>query len=219
MAKGTWTALPGKAVSLFPYAAAWDSDRGVVIGYRSDGIFELGGKPRAWKKIVAAGRGMFGYHNSCAYDARHKALVTFGTNRNSNDVVVYRPATGEHKKMPTPGVRPPKDQHSPMAFDPRIGKTVVVVDRVLAPADATPAQRRKAGSRAEVWLYDLGADAWQQVPSATLPIGCGMNYNMEYDPHHKVLLLVTGTYGKSTVVRALRVDPAKTAQPAAKKSP
>ena len=96
-----------------------------------------------------------------------------------------------------------------MAFDPRIGKTVVVVDRVIASPDATPAQRRKARRRAEVWLYDLGKDAWQQVPTATLPVGCGMNYNMEYDPHHKVLLLVTGTYGKSTTVRALRVDPKK----------
>ncbi len=217
MAKGTWTALPGKAVSLFPFAAAWDSDRGAVIGYRSDGIYELGGQPRAWKKITAAGRGMFGYHNNCAFDARHKALVTFGTNTNSNDIVVYRPATGKHEKMPTPAARPPKDQHSPMAFNPRIGKTVVVIDRTIAPADA--AKRRKAERQAEVWLYDLGADAWQQVPSATLPVGCGMNYNMEYDPHHKVLLLVTGTYGKSTVVRALRVDPAKVAKPAAKESP
>jgi len=209
LAEGTWAPLPCKAVSLFPFAAAWDSDRDVIIGYRSDGIYELGGRPRVWKKIAAAGRGMFGYHNNCAYDSKHKALVTFGTNRNSNEVVVYRPATGEHKKMPTPGLRPPADQHCPMAFAPGVGKTVVVVDRVMAPPDAPAAERRKAKRRAEVWLYDLGADAWQQVPTATLPAGCGMNYNMEYDPRHKVLLLVTGGYGMPTTVRALRVDPDK----------
>ena len=59
---------------------------------------------------------------------------------------------------------------------------------------------------AETWLYDLSEDSWSQIATATLPFGCGMNYNMEYDPHHKVLLLVTGSYGTSTTVRALRID-------------
>ena len=45
------------------------------------------------------------------------------------------------------------------------------------------------------------------MPTATLPAGCGMNYNLEYDPHHRVLLLVTGTYGQPTTVWALRVEP------------
>jgi hypothetical protein len=120
-------------------------------------------------------------------------------------VVVYRPATREHRKMPTPGPRPPADQHNPMAFDLALGRTVVVVDRVMASPKATNAERRKAPRRAEVWLYDLGADAWQHVPSATLPFGCEMNYNMEYDPGHRVLLLVTGGYGRPTAVWALRV--------------
>ena len=93
-----------------------------------------------------------------------------------------------------------------MAFEPRIGRTVVVVDRVLAPPGATAEQKRKAERQAEVWLYDLGADAWRQVASATLPFGCEMNYNLEYDPHHKVLLLVTGGYGQPTAVRALRIE-------------
>ena len=221
MAGGTWRALPGKAVSFFPNAAAWDSDRKAIIGYRATGIYELAGRPRAWKQL--AKRGLFGYHNNCVYDSKHQALVVFGTNTNSNDVVVYRPATGEHRKMPTPGLRPPADQHNPMAFEPVIGRTVVIVDRAVAPAGAA-----KAKHQAEVWLYDLGADAWRQVPSATLacpelvegPFGCGMNYNMEYDPRHKVLLLVTGGYGQPTTVRALRVDltklPPKPATPAAR---
>lgn len=42
--------------------------------------------------------------------------------------------------------------------------------------------------------------------------GCGMNYNMEYDPNHKCLLLVTGAYGHQTVVWALRVGPVKNAR-------
>jgi hypothetical protein len=210
-AGGRWTPLPCRAVSFFPFAAALDTDRNVIIGYRSEGIHELGGGPRTWKRIT--GPGLFTWHNNCVYDAKHKALVVFGTSGDSNDVVVYRPATGEHRKMPTPGVRPPADQHNPMAFEPRIGRTAVVVDRVHAPADATRAQRAKAGRTAELWLYDLGKDAWQQVPTAALPFGCGMNYNMEYDPYHRVLLLVTGGYGQPTTVWALRVELAKPSEP------
>ncbi len=204
---GDWAALPCEAVSFFPFAAAYDSDRKRIIGYRSDGIHELGGEPRTWRKV--AGPGLLGYHNNCVYDSKHRALVVFGTNRDSNDVVVYRPAGKEHRRMPTRGARPPPDQHNPMAFEARIGRTAVVVDRVLAPPGAPPEQQRKAGRQAELWLYDLGADAWQQVPGATLPFGCGMNYNLEYDPRHGVLLLVTGTYGEATSVWALRVDPGR----------
>ena len=111
--------------------------------------------------------------------------------------------------MPTTGLRPPPDQHNPMAFDPRIGRTVVVVDRAGA---------------AEVWLYDLGRDAWQAVPTAVLPFACGMNYNLEYDPHHQVLLLVTGDYKRPTAVWALRGDlsalpPSETPCPAPRDRP
>jgi hypothetical protein len=32
-----------------------------------------------------------------------------------------------------------------------------------------------------------------------------MNYNMEYDPNHECLLLVTGGYGQQTAVWTLKV--------------
>jgi len=102
--------------------------------------------------------------------------------------------------MPTPGNRPPKDQHNPMAFDPAIGKAVVVVDRSIEDGSRTVA---------ETWLYDLGEDSWSQLTTATLPFGCGMNYNMEYDPNHECLLLVTGGYRQPTAVWALKVRDAE----------
>jgi hypothetical protein len=36
-----------------------------------------------------------------------------------------------------------------------------------------------------------------------------MNYNMEYDPSHECLLLVTGGYRQQTAVRALKVRDAE----------
>ncbi len=196
-ARQQWRPLECQAEHFFPHCAAYDSDRKVVIGYRPDGIYELGGEPRTWKKV--APKGFFGWHTNAAYDARNKALVVFGSNENPNDVAIYRPVTGEHRKMPTPGVRPPKDQHTPMCFDPGSGRVVVIVDRKLDEADPKKAQ-------AETWLYDLAADAWTQLPSTTLPFPCGMNYNLVYDPAHKACLLVTGGYGQPTAVWAMKVQ-------------
>ncbi len=196
---GKWTPLPGKPIHFFPYAAAFDSDREVVIGYRANGIYELAGRPGTWKKIE--GKGLLGYHNNTVYDSRHRALVVFGSVEDSNDIVVYVPATGQHRKMPTPGERPPKDQHTPMAFHPGIGKTVVLVDRKREGVHP----RNLSKEQAETWLYDLGNDAWTKVESATLPFGRGMNYNMEYDPGHGLVLLVANAPDAPTAVWALRL--------------
>jgi len=193
-----WLPLPCEPVHFFPYCAVYDSDRKVIVGYRPDGIYELSGEPRTWKKVIS--KGFFGWHTNAVYDSKHKAVVVFGSNENSNDIVVYYPATKTHKKTPTPGVRPPKDQHAPMCFDPGSGKVVIVIDRVLESAG------KEKKVRAETWLYDLGTDRWRRIPQATLPFGCGMNYNMEYDPLHKVCLLVTGNARRPTTVWALRVD-------------
>ncbi len=127
--------------------------------------------------------------------------MVFGSVEDSNDIVVYVPATGQHRKMPTPGERPPKDQHTPMAFHPGIGKTVVLVDRKREGVHP----RNLSKEQTETWLYDLGNDAWTKVESATLPFGCGMNYNMEYDPGHGLVLLVANAPDAPTAVWALRL--------------
>ncbi len=194
-----WVPLDCEPVHFFPYCTAFDTDRNVVIGHRPNGVFELAGEPRSWTQVVRGGQ--FGWHTNAVYDSKHKALVVFGSNQNANDVVVYRVESGEYGMMPTPGDRPPEDQHNPMAFHPGIGKTVVMVDRVTERDD----RGRATAGRAETWLYDLGSDSWAQVETATLPFRCGMNYNMAYDPGHDVLLLVTGDYRNPTSVWALRL--------------
>ena len=81
-----------------------------------------------------------------------------------------------------------------MAFHPGIDKTVVLVDK---------SQDNKP-TVTETWLYDLANDSWSQITTATLPFGCGMNYNLEYDSHRDQLLLVTGGSRQPTAVWALR---------------
>jgi len=198
-ATNEWKPLPGKAAHFFPNAVAWDSDRKAVVGYGGSGIWELSGEPRAWKQVP--GSPLCGWHNNAAYDSKNKAVLVFGSNENSNDMIVCRPEAKENRKMPTPGARPPKDQHCPMAFDPAAGRTVVLVDSGAGEAAKT-----------ETWLYDLASDSWQQLADATLPFACGMNYTMYYDPTNKCCLLVTeapAKFGRAVTVFALKVDLAK----------
>lgn len=189
----SWSTLPGDGVSCFPYCAAFDTDRGTVVAVRPDGIHELSGEPRTWKRITK--HGFFGWHTNCVYDAKHKAVVVYGSHENSNDVAAYFPTRGEYLKQPTPGIRPPKDQHNPMEFHPDLGTTVVLVDRVEGDLKQT-----------ETWLYDLGGDSWRSVDSAVLKFACGMNYNLEFDPTHRLMWLVTGGDGTPTRVWALRLS-------------
>ena len=152
-----------------------------------------------WKQITQ--NSLFGWHDNAVYDSRNKAVIVFGTDANANDIVVYRPAKAEHVKMPTPGKRPPKDQHNPMCFDPEAGLTAVLVDRV--PEDKT------VKPSAETWLYDLATDSWLQLQTATLPFTLGMNYCMEYDPCHKICILAAmapDEKGSALSVFALKID-------------
>ena len=199
LASNRWEALEAPAESFFLNAVAYDADRSVVVGYKDTGVFELSGSPRAWHRIFD--KGFLGPDNNIVYDSKHKTLVVFGTAAGSNDIAIYEPATRRHQIMPTPGLRPPKYRFAPMAFYPRIGKTVVLIERRV------PGHDQMREGITETWLYDLATDAWQQVESATLDYGIYRNYNLEYDNFHDLLLFVPNPYGPAsmTTVLALRL--------------
>jgi len=195
---GEWEPLKGPAVDFFPYATAFDTDRGVVMGYRANGVYELSLAAGEWRKVAAGG--LLGWGNNAAYDSQYRALVTFGSHLKGSEVVVYVPETGRHEIMPAPGPRPPGASYVPMAYHPDIGRVVTVVDR--APEDGT---RERRAMRAETWTYDVAGDAWARIEAATLPFGIGMNYNLEFDPGHRLLLLVADPPGEAPAVWALRL--------------
>ncbi|HSF48746.1 MAG TPA: hypothetical protein VLA73_10320 [Burkholderiales bacterium] len=190
-----WRALDSPAEHFFPYATAYDSHRAAVVGYRSDGIYELDmdrAEPR-WRYRGLASHG--GYHINAVYDSKRRHVIVAGSHRWSNDIVIYNPGTRRDRIMPTRGQRPPKFQHAPMAFHERKAVAVVLVDRL---DESGPRQ-------AETWVYDPGADAWSRVERASLPFNCGMNYNMHYDPLHDALLLVADAQNGLASVWALKL--------------
>ena len=180
-----WSPLPRAQTSFFAYASTYDSDRGVMIGTGYHGIFELARRDEIWRKT--ADGTPIGYHNNAVYDSVHKALVMFGSNGLGNDVLVYHPEDSNLIAMATPGQRPPRDEHVPMAFHPKLGETLAVVDRF---PPGTSRQNRAKG-QAETWAYDLDEDRWRRLHGAELPFALGMNYHLHYDPQRDLLLLVT----------------------------
>jgi hypothetical protein len=186
---GDWTALAGEPVHFFPHSIDYDSTRGVVLGYRDDGVYELSLARQEWRRVATPG--LLGWGSNAVYDSRQQALVVFGSHENGNEVVAYWPASGRHRVMPTPGPRPRGGCNVPFAYHAGLGRSVALVD---------------GQTGAETWLYDLGRDRWERVETADLPFDVGMDYNLEYDPTHELLLLVAAPPGEPVAVWALRIE-------------
>ena len=195
LATERWQPLRSAPVHFFPYATAYDSHRGVVMGYRADGIYELSAhqKTARWRYVAPASRRA--YHTNAVYDSWRRRLMVAGSHRMTNDVIVYDPRAGTERLMPTAGVRPQPFQHAPMAFHSGKGVLVVLVDEL-------PHSRH---CDTETWIYDPDVDSWSRIDGATLQGPLGMNYNLHYDSVHNVLLLVRDGEGGGTSVWALKL--------------
>ena len=150
------------------------------MGYRGDGVHALQTATGRWRTVVNGG--LLGWGNNVVFDTANGVLIAYGSHRGADDIVAYDPATGAHRKMPTPGRRPPGRAYVPMAFHAGIGRTAVLID-------LPPGPDRPAGG-AETWLYDYARDAWTHLARAGLPFAVGMNYNLAYDPGRGLLVLV-----------------------------
>jgi hypothetical protein len=190
---GEWTALAGEPVHFSPYSIEYDSTRNLVLGYRQDGVYELSLATQQWSQVATPG--LLGWGSNAVYDSGQQALVVFGSHDKGNDVVAYWPESGRHRVMPTTGPRPRGGCYVPLAYHAELGRTVALIDGTTE-AGAT---------MAETWLYDLGDDRWQRVETADLPFAVGMNYNLEYDSIHRVLLLVAAPPNEPIAVWALRL--------------
>jgi hypothetical protein len=191
---GAWTALAGEPVHFFPYSIDYDSTRDVILGYREDGVYELSLASQEWRQVATPG--LLGWGSNAVYDSAQQALVVFGSHANDNDVVAYWPATGRHRVMPTPGLRPRGAGYVPLAYHAALGRSVALID----------GQTESGAPMAETWLYDLGRDQWERVATADLPFSVGMNYNLEYDPTDRLLLLVAAPPDEAVAVWALRLE-------------
>jgi hypothetical protein len=189
-----WEPLVEKGQSFFPYGATFDPIRRNVVGVNPGGYWELSVDKAEWRR-VARGGSPPGWHNSAAFDIEAETVISFGTHTRSNEVWQYRIGDEQGRVMPTPGIRPPGADSAPLVYHPRIKKVVGLVER----------GRKGETGTTETWLYSTIADTWEQLPSATIPYGVGMNYSMVYDPNHRLLVLISNYPAEPTAVWALRL--------------
>ncbi len=183
-----WQAYTGKSKAFFPYSIAYDSDRGVVVGFRPDGIFEWGGSIQGWKKV---GDKVYSeWHTNVVYDSVNQVFILFGGNKMTNNIYTYQTGNKVTQKMPTIGQRPPPGVSVPLAFHKKLGKVVALID---------------VEGYAQTWLYDYAFDKWERVEGADFPYQIGMNYSMEYDQRHNVLVLVSSPKYEETAVWSLHL--------------
>lgn len=203
-------AIDGEVPSLFPGSSAYDADRDTVIGY-FQGVWELGPARGRWVRVAGS---RHGYHHMSVYDAKHKKMLVFGNNVESepryavgNSVWAFTPnavpgGEGSWQNYRPGGADVPADEHFPVAYDPRHGVTLLVVDH--NDAGGAPVESRS-------YLYDFAANRYRRLPDAGFDFAQRMNYLMAYDRRHGVFLLVTSKYSppQPLTVWALRLEPAR----------
>jgi len=182
-----WQALEGKSILFFPYAIAYNSDTGSITGFRPNGVFEWN-EGLGWKKV--ARKSIDQYHTNAVYDSVNDVFILYGGNKMNNTVHTYAVGDKATKEMLTKNLRPPVGQSVPMAFHKGIAKAVALID---------------GDELAQTWLYDYALDQWQKVEGADFPYKIGMNYSMEYDVKHRLIVLVSSPKNQQTAVWVLKL--------------
>ncbi len=182
-----WQSYDGKAEQFFPYAMIYDSDRGVITGFKPNGIYDWQGRIFGWKKI--GDRAMQQWHTNGVYDSVNHVFIFYGGNAMKNSVYVYKAGDKAVEKMPTLGLRPPGGQSMPLTFHKRSGRMVALID---------------TENQAQTWLYDYKSDSWQRL-EADFPYPVGMNYTMEYDIRRDVVVLVSSPADQPVAVWVLKL--------------
>jgi len=174
------------------HPSVYDTQRKIIIGLSSRGVIEFNSASEKYERTLEKFKA--GTYYSAAVDTKHNAVVCY----KDSAVSVYDIALKKLVEKTTPGVRPPAGYKCPIAFDPGIGKTVVVAGATYGEAQT------------QTWLYDLGTDAWKRLPEADLVFKEGIDgMNMIYDSRHKVCLLVAFHSQGYHSVWALKVDETK----------
>jgi len=182
-----WRAYSGQSEQFFPYTIVYDTDRGMVTGFKPNGIYDWQGPVFGWKKIGTSA--MQQWHTNGVYDSVNHRFLFYGGNAMKNSVYVYKVGDKSVEKMPTLGERPPAGQSVPLAFHKRSGQMVALIS---------------TEKNSQTWLYDYKTDQWQRL-EADFPYPVGMNYTMEYDGRHDVVVLVSSPEHQPLAVWVLKL--------------
>jgi hypothetical protein len=195
-----WEMLPQRDnPSFFAAGSTYDPNTRSVWAYKSGQLWRLDLVKGNW--IKTAGRHATGLemHFTLIADVRRRQLLIFGDYRKSNAIWVYTPAVnpdeaGRWEKRQPGGDACPKDDHLPVAYDSQQGVFLLLPD--------------ESPQQSVTLVYDPDDNRYIRIHGADMPAN-KMNYMMEYDPYHRLFLLVTGDGNSPLRVWAFRLDMAE----------
>jgi hypothetical protein len=192
-----WEILPQiDAPSFFAAGSAYDSGTHSIWAYKKGQLWRFDLLQKKW--IKTAGRHSIDVeiHYTLATDAMRHQLLIFGNYNGSNAIWTYTPAMnpdqeGKWEKKQPSGDACPKDEHLPVAYDSHQGVFLLLPD--------------ESQEKSITLIYSPKDNRYIRVYGAEMP-ATKMNYMMEYDPYHRLFLLVTGAWDTPVEVWAFRLD-------------
>jgi hypothetical protein len=172
-----WLRLVPNAPRLFAAALTWDSRREQLIGFNGGGTYHFDRETNAWRSTGAATEA--GWHFSIVYDSVADRVLSLGTNKGSDELFAYDPASPSWKPVDTRN-KPLPANGAAIAVDPKEGVMLYL-------ANDHPTHYHNPTGKAETFIYRSGDKSWERLKIDSPPL-YGMNYLMQYDPVRRVFL-------------------------------
>ncbi|HZN34741.1 MAG TPA: hypothetical protein VFB80_13025 [Pirellulaceae bacterium] len=157
---------------LAPYrAAAWDSDRNVVVVFGGENstegtlIYDPLKNEWRWPKPPSEPEGRSG--GSMAYDTSHRLHILFGSQFTDDPHTwAYDVAKNQWRDMQPPSQPPTNKNDAVLTYDPLHQKVIGIIKVSMGEGD-------EATSELQTWAYDAGANQWQRMSPAAEPQSSG----------------------------------------------
>ena len=192
-----WKILEQKNTpSFFATGSTYDPISSSLWAYKQGSLWQFDIALQQWRKISGPHNTDLSMHFMMTTDTKRHQLVFFGNYNNSNSIWVYTPGLlpeqqGKWENKQPGGDLCPKDQHFPVAYDKQQGVFLLVPD--------------ENKEKSVTLVYSPDENEYIRIMGADMPAN-GMNYMMEYDPYHRLFLLVTGDWKSPVTVWAFRLN-------------
>ena len=173
----TWTRLVTNTPQFFTAALTWDSRRKQLIGFNGGGTYHFDRKVHTWNSTGAATEP--GWHFSIVYDSTADRVLSLGTNKGSDQLFSYDPATPSWEPVAT-STKPLLANGAAIAFDTNEGVMLYL-------ANDHPTQYHNPTGKAVTFIYHSREKSWERLTIDSPPL-YGMNYLMQYDPVRRIFL-------------------------------
>ncbi|NOQ16134.1 MAG: hypothetical protein GQ581_03670 [Methyloprofundus sp.] len=179
-----WKILPIKnPPAFFAGASSYDPNTKSLWAYQQWGFWQFDILFQKWRKVPGKHNVGLTMHFTMVTDTKRHQLLFFGNARKTNNIWAYTPASlpqqmGTWEIRQVEGDFCPEDEHLPVAYDKHQDAFLLLPDEDV--------------EKSVTLVYLPEENRYVRITGADMPAN-GMNYMMEYDPYHRVFLLVTGS--------------------------